>query len=193
MDEKTIVKVTNRDAGQVGYTLPDRNLHRTFAVGETKKIDLEELEQLSYVPGGEYILKNCLIVNDTDALSALNIEVEPEYFYTETEIRKILSTGTLDELEDCLNFAPEGVLELIKKIAVEEELPDTRKRKLISEKTGLNIDNAINVNHIMNTDNKEDTAGTETKTRKASPIQVKSTTPQRKTAASKYKVVNEGK
>ena len=193
MDEQTIVNVTNRDDGQVGYTLPDRNLHRTFAVGETKKISMEELQQLSYTLGGEYILKHCLIVNDTDALSALNIEVEPEYFYTETEVKKLLATGTLDELEDCLNFAPEGVIDLIKKIAVEDELPDTRKRKLISEKTGFNIDNAINVNHIMNADNeKEDTAGAEVKARKASPMKVESTTPQRKAAAPKYKVVSEG-
>lgn len=190
MSEKVIVNVTNRDNGQVGYTLPDRNLHRTFMAGETKKIELEELQQLSYIPGGEYILKNCLIVNDKEALSALNLEVEPEYFYTETEVRKLLATGTLDELEDCLNFAPEGVLDLIKKIAVDDELPDTRKRKLISEKTGLNIDNAINVNHIMNIE--ETAAATEVKTRKASPMKVESATPQRKTSSSKYKVISEG-
>lgn len=190
MEENTFVNVTNRDSGQVGYTLPDRNLHRTFAVGETKKISLEELQQLSYVPGGEYILKNCLIVNNTDALSALNLEVEPEYFYTETEVRKILTEGSLDQLEDCLNFAPEGVLDLIKKIAVEEELPDTRKRKLISEKTGFNIDNAINVNHIVDADSGSEEAEEAAPKRKATPLNTESSAPIRKTATpSKYNVV----
>lgn len=190
MDEKTIVNVTNRESGQVGYTLPDGNLHRTFAVGETKKIPLEELQQLSYVPGGEYLLKNCLIVNNTDALSALNIEVEPEYFYTEIEIKKILSEGTLDELEDCLNFAPEGVIDLVKKIAVEEEIPDVRKRDLISEKTGFNINSAISVNHIMKEEDIAD-AETEVKVRKASPITSESASPQRKASTPKYKIVGE--
>lgn len=190
MEENTFVNVTNRDSGQVGYTLPDRNLHRTFAVGETKKISLEELQQLSYVPGGEYILKNCLIVNNTDALSALNLEVEPEYFYTETEVRKILTEGSLDQLEDCLNFAPDGVLDLIKKIAVEEELPDTRKRKLISEKTGFNIDNAINVNHIVDADSGSEDVEEAAPKRKAAPLNAESSAPTRKTATpSKYNVV----
>lgn len=190
MEENTFVNVTNRDSGQVGYTLPDRNLHRTFAVGETKKISLEELQQLSYTPGGEYILKNCLIVNNTDALSALNLEVEPEYFYTETEVRKILAEGSLDQLEDCLNFAPDGVLDLIKKIAVEEELPDTRKRKLISEKTGFNIDNAINVNHIVDADSGSEDVEEAVPKRKAAPLNTESSAPVRKaTVPSKYNVV----
>ena len=190
MEENTFVNVTNRDSGQVGYTLPDKNLHRTFAVGETKKISLEELQQLSYVSGGEYILKNCLIVNNTDALSALNLKVEPEYFYTETEVRKILTEGSLDQLEDCLNFAPDGVLDLIKKIAVEEELPDTRKRKLISEKTGFNIDNAINVNHIVDADSGSEETEEAAPKRKAAPLNAESSAPTRKTATpSKYNVV----
>lgn len=192
MDDKTIVNVTNRDAGQVVYSLPDRGIKRTFNAGESKKIELEELRQLSYATGGEFLLKNCLVVNNTDALSALNIEVEPEYFYTEAEVKTLLTTGTLDELEDCLNFAPEGVIDLVKKIAVDEEIPDTRKRKLITEKTGFSIDNAINVNHIMNEDT-EETAEAPTKTRKAAPLKTAASTPVRKAAASKYKVVSEGK
>ena len=188
--EQKIISVTNRNAGWTGYTLPDTNTNRQFAPKETKKIPLEELQQLQYAPGGEYMLKNCFIINDMDALTALNMEnVEPEYFYTETEVRTLLETGTLDQLEDCLNFAPDGVIDLIKTIAVEIELPDTRKRKLISEKTGLNIDNAIMVNTIMATE--EDSAPTEVKSRKAAPINAASSTPTRKAEpVSKYKVVS---
>ena len=188
--EQKIISVTNRNAGWTGYTLSDTNTNRQFAPRETKKIPLEELQQLQYAPGGEYMLKNCFIINDMDALTALNMEnVEPEYFYTETEVRTLLETGTLDQLEDCLNFAPDGVIDLIKTIAVETELPDTRKRKLISEKTGLNIDNAIMVNTVMATE--EDSAPTEVKSRKAAPINAASSTPTRKAEpVSKYKVVS---
>ena len=188
--EQKIISVTNRNAGWTGYVIPDTGVTRNFSPRETKKIPLEELQQLQYVPGGESILRECFVINDTDALTALNMEnMEPEYFYTETEVRTLLETGTLDQLEDCLNFAPEGVIDLIKLIAVETELPDTRKRKLISEKTGLNIDNAIMVNTVMATE--EDSAPTEVKSRKAAPINAASSTPTRKAEpVSKYKVVS---
>lgn len=186
--EQKIISVTNRNAGWTGYVIPDTGVTRNFSPRETKKIPLEELQQLQYVPGGENILRECFVINDTDALSALNMEnMEPEYFYTETEVRQLLESGTLDQLEDCLNFAPEGVIDLIKLIAVETELPDTRKRKLISEKTGLNIDNAIMVNTVMATE--EDVAPAEVKTRKAVPISG-TTAPVCKAAAPKYKVVS---
>lgn len=182
-----MIQVTNRDSGDVGYTLPDSGLHRVFAPGETKTVPLSELQALQWVPGGEFTLRELLIVNNRDALSALNMEVEPEYFYTEADIRKILLEGTLDQLEDTLNFAPEGVIDLIKKIAVETELPDTRKRKMITAKTNFNIDNAIHVNTVMNTE--DDNTNVEDKVRKTTPIvKTEPAAPARKTTP-QYKVV----
>ena len=189
MSDTQLITVTNRDSGHVGYTISERGIHRTFAARETKQIPLEELKQLQWVPGGEYILKHLLIVNDRDALSALNMEVEPEYFYTEDELKKILSPeGTLDQLRDFLDYSPEGGKELIKKLAVEMELPDTRKRKIISEATGFSIDNAINVNAILNA---EDAQSEEEKPargqRRAIPIR-EDVAPTRRTTP-QYKVV----
>lgn len=163
------IKVTNRSQGYTGYKIPDSNVSRRFSPGESKNLPIEELQQLQWVPGGEYLLRNALIINDKDALSVLNMnDVEPEYFYTEDDIRKLLDTGSLDQLEDTLNFAPAGVLELIQKIAVETEVPDIRKRDMISKKTGFNINNAITVNHIM-ADETSEVEETSTK-RKAPPI-----------------------
>lgn len=183
-----IVEVTNRNNGYTGYVIPDLNRRRNFAPGETKKIELDELRQLSYMEGGEYLLKNYFIINNKDALSQLNLDVEPEYFYTEKEIRDILFNGSLDQLEDTLNFAPNGVLELIKQIAVKEEIPDTRKRKLISDKTGFNIDNAIHINEVMN-DEEDNKAEEPEKVRKVSQAEGQ---PVRKVEipADKYKVVS---
>lgn len=189
MSEIRTVNVTNRDSGHVGYKIPERGIHRAFAAGETKQIPLDELQQLQWVPGGEYILKHLLIVNDRDALSALNMEVEPEYFYTEEDIKKLLSPeGTLDQLRDFLDYSPEGGKELIKKLAVEMELPDTRKRKIISEATGFNIDNAINVNAILNVeDNQTEEAESNKGQRRAAPIK-EDAAPARRTTP-QYKVV----
>ena len=74
------------------------------------------------------------MIDDNETLDSLNMgNQEPEYFYTEADVKKLLLEGTLDQLEDALNFAPEGVLKLIQDIAVAIEVPDTRKRKMISE------------------------------------------------------------
>lgn len=192
MSNNKKVKVFNRNAGATSYVIPDLGIHRNFEVGESKEIDLQELIQLSYIPGGEYVLKNCLVINDTDALSALNMDVEPEYFYSDADITKLLTEGTLDQLEDALNFAPTGVIDVIKKQAVEMKLPDTRKRELISEKTGFNIDNAINVNRIMD---EEEVAAVDTnKKRKAQPINASSasTSGRKAPIPQKYNVVKKG-
>jgi hypothetical protein len=187
---ETMIKVTNRDSGNVGYLIPDSGVHRSFAPGETKTVPLEELKQLQWVPGGDYMLKNLLIVNNKDALSALNMEVEPEYFYTEVEIKKLLNEGSLDQLKDALDYAPDGAIELIKKIAVDTQLPDMRKRKIISEATGFNIDNAINVNNVLNSEDDSETAeDTSSKSaRRAAPI-ITEQEPLVTKPASKYKVV----
>lgn len=187
--ENEMVIVTNRNNGYTGYQIPDTGVSRNFAPGESKRISKEELMQLSYIEGGEYLLKNYLIVNNDKTLEELNISVQPEYYYTEEEIKELLTAGSLDQLEDTLNFAPDGVIEIIKDMAVKMELPDTRKRKMISEKTGFNIDNAIRVNVVMAEDQIKD-EHSEPIERKASPINVESDTPQRKAAPiKKYKVV----
>lgn len=168
MSEQIIVEVRNRDSGAVGYSIKDMGIWRNFQPGETKKIPLEELQTLQHQPGGEYTLRELLMVKDKDALSALNIETEPEYFYTEAEIEELLRIGTLDQLKDCLDFAPDGVIEIIKKMAVEMKLPDTLKRDAITEKTGFNINNAIMVNQVM--DAPAENAVEEQKTRRTAPI-----------------------
>ena len=186
--ENKMIKVTNRANGVVGYSLPDLRLHRNFQPGESKNIALDELIQLQYIPGGEYTLKNLLIVNDKSALEeVLNIIAEPEYFYTEADVVNLLKTGTLDELKDCLDFAPKGVIEILKSKAVELEIPDTQKREAISKKTGFNIENAIMVNRIMNAGPQETSEEDKPKTRRTTPAEKGG----RRAAAPKYKVTEQ--
>jgi hypothetical protein len=203
MTKETLVPVRNRNNGFTGYRIPDRNIWRNFAPGETKQISVEELQQLQYQPGGDYTLKNLLVVENAEALKMLNMQVEAEYSYTEADIRNVLLNGTLDQVKDFLDFAPEGAIEIAKEIAVKEELPDTRKRAAISEATGFNIDNAINVNHVMNAEDPkpvaeekkerraEIPAGTATtKQRRASvPVATAEPKAEAKSATPNYKVV----
>ena len=142
-----LVKVQNRDNGSVGYTIPDlNNLHRTYQPNETKNITMDELRKLSYVPGGMEILKNYLVILDEEAREEILSDVEPEYYLTKDGVKQLLLEGSLDALLDCLDFAPSGVVDLVKDVAVEIELNDVKKRDAILNKTGFNVTNAINFN-----------------------------------------------
>jgi hypothetical protein len=54
-----------------------------------------------------------------------------------------MKEGSLDEFLDCLDFAPVGVIDLIKRYAVALPLNDHNKRKAIKDKLGYDIDAAI--------------------------------------------------
>lgn len=189
LDKNTIIKVTNRSNGSTGYTIPDLgNLHRSFQSGETKELTMEELRKLSYIPGGMFLLRNNLVLDNPEAVAELLNEVEPEYYYTEEDVKNLLTTGTLAQFEDCLDFAPEGTINLVKKLSVELELNDVSKRKALLEKTGFNVTSAIEANQM------DEEVVTETKTRRAAAITKTpiTTTSGRRSApvASKYKVVS---
>ena len=125
LDKNTLVKVTNRDNGSVGYSIPDLgNLQRRFEAGETKEVTMEELRKLSYTIGGMVILQEYLLIHNNEAVEELLGQVEPEYYYEESDVKDLLEKGSLDALKDCLDFAPEGTIELVKKVAVETELND---------------------------------------------------------------------
>ena len=153
--DDTLINVRNRNNGTTGYILPDSNVRRSFAPKETKKIPFGELRSLQYAPGGSYLLDNLLIVEDKEALDLLNMKVEPEYFYDEKKIKDLLYTGSMDEFLDFLDFATVGAIEIAKDIAVKEEIPDNRKREAISKKTGFDINNAIMINKIMDTEDEK--------------------------------------
>jgi hypothetical protein len=182
-----LVSVRNRNNGTTGYTL-DNDFHRNFNPGETLRIPFSELERLQYAPGGQYLLDNYLVVESEEALENLNMEVEPEYFYDENTIKELLlASDNIDAFEDFLNFAPNGAIELAKTIAVKEQIPDVRKRNMLSKKTGLNISNAIMVNEIMNAE--EEKKVEEAPKRKA-PVEKASTeAPKRKAPEPEKKIV----
>ena len=189
--DDAIIKVRNRNNGRTGYTLPDSNVKRSFAPGETKNIPFGELKSLQYAPGGAYMLENLLVVEDAEALKDLNMSVEPEYFYDEKKIKDLLLNGSMDALLDFLDFATEGAIEIAKDIAVKEKIPDVRKREAISKKTGFNIDNAIKVNEIMDAEDQSEESKTEKKERRVK-VEEETAKPARRVETPKYNVVSKG-
>ena len=148
LDDNFIVEVLNRSDGSAGYTIEDTGVHRTFTSGEIKKIPMGELRALSYMPGGDVLLRHFLQIRNREAIEELIGEVEPEYNYTSEDVMRIMTDGTMDQFLDMLDFAPEGVRDMIKSYAVKYELNDVRKREAIFQKYGFNVDNAIRNNRL---------------------------------------------
>lgn len=186
IDDKEIISVTNRNNGTTGYVIPDLgNLHRSFTPGETKKLTMEELRKLSYVAGGRYILENYLIIDNEDAIAELLSEVEPEYHYGEEEVKELLLKGSAEQLMDALDFAPAGVIDLIKNYAVDLKINDLQKREIILEKTGFNVSSAIFINEETSDEATEEV----TTGRRAAPVKTeRKATPAKPTR--QYKVVS---
>ena len=136
--------VTNRSASRVFYAVPELGIKsRQFEPGETKRISYAELEGLGFMPGGMELIRDYLLIKDEEARDELVGNVEPEYNMTEKEVRELILTGSMDEWLDALDFAPEGVIDLIKNLSVAIPLSDTNKMKAFQDKKGVNLERMI--------------------------------------------------
>lgn len=194
--DKKMVKVTNRSNSLVGYQIPEMHITRRFGVNETKTISVEELYALYARKGGKSLIKNHLVIDDENIVNELIYNVQPEYYYTATEVKALLATGTEDQLLDALDFAPAGVIDMIKDEAVKSKLNDVRKREIIHEKTGFNVTAAITAN-----EESEKVVATAPTARRSTPItaetkyetlsvshEAESNTPTRRVTAPRYSV-----
>ena len=173
--------VKNRSAGIVVYSIPEDNIKRRFTAGETKRISYEELLKLSYQPGGREMMVNFLQIQSIGVPKSLGINPQPEYYMSEKDVVELLENGSLDQFLDCLDYAPEGVIELVKKFAVSLPLTDFKKREALKAKTGLDVDKAVQ-NSGKEPDTKEEAA---VKEAVKAPASGRRTTPT-------YNVVNQG-
>ena len=144
------MKVRNRSTSTVSYSVPDLNIKRVFVTGEVKEIPQKELEILVQQPGGRVILTEYLQVSKEDITKLDVIQPEQEYFYTDEDVKRIMLYGTLDEFLDMLDFAPEGVMDMIKTYAVQLPLSDMYKINALRDKTGFDsakaLENSIDEN-----------------------------------------------
>lgn len=143
INQDTMYNVKNRSASTVVYRIPESNLRREFAPGEVKKIPFGELEKLTYQQGGREMLEQFLQIIDEAVTNDLNVHREIEYDMSEAQVRDLLISGSLDAFLDALDFAPIGVIDLIKSMAVKLPLTDLNKRKALKDKTGFDVDKAL--------------------------------------------------
>ena len=143
IEQNTMYNVKNRSSSVVVYKIPETNLRREFAPGETKRVPFGELEKLTYQEGGRELLENFLQILEEEVTTDLNVKREIEYNMSEAEVAELLRTGSLDAFLDALDFAPIRVIDLIKSVAVQLPLTDIDKRKALKQKTGFDVDKAL--------------------------------------------------
>lgn len=186
MDKFYIVK--NRSASRVVYSVVDNRgmtISRQFMPGQEMKISFEELEKLTYQPGGKELIANFLQVKSLQATQELGVPTEPEYNMSEQDIVNLLTNGSLDAFLDCLDFAPVGVIDLVKKFAIDLPLNDIQKRRALKDKTGFDVSEALR--HIEEeTAEDKNAEAPQTKQRRVQTEEI----PAGRRTAPKYKIVS---
>ena len=118
------------------------------------------------------------------------MKVEPEYYLDDKGVIALLKDGSVNELLDCLDFAPAGVLDLVQKYAIDLPLTDTRKSKAIKDKTGFDV--ALALKHKAELEAEATEAGEQTESGMAVERRVKKNEQQETTGrrtSPKYNVV----
>lgn len=182
--------VKNRSAGVATYKIPELGVRRTFSPGETKKISAEELEKLTYRPGGMALLANFLQIIEPEAIAKVGLNPQPEYNMSEQDIINLMKTGSIDEFLDCLDFAPPGVIDLIKKFSVSLPMTDFQKVNALKAKTGFDASAALKHEMESKEDNGQDTilkTSGERRVKKEEPL------PEGRRTTPKYNVVSADK
>ena len=169
----TMFRVKNRGASTVVYKIADKGIRREFKPGQVMQISAEELEELTFQPGGTLILSQFLQIMDLEDIQAARIKTEPEYHMSEQDVAKLITSGSLDAFLDCLDFAPISVIDLIKKLAIDIPMVDIQKRKALKEKTGFDVEAALKHNE----ESKEETQKTILKTDNSGERRVKNDAP----------------
>lgn len=153
MEDSTKIVVKNRLNVPIIYYIPDMGIRRQFQGREEKTLTFEEMRKLSYVPGGESIIKDYLIIKDKNAIEELNLDIQPEYFYEKQQVIQLLKNGSMDEFLDCLDFAPEGVIQLLKNCAVQLPLNDVAKREVLLDKLDFDVAKTIDIRKATSQNN----------------------------------------
>ena len=151
-----IVEITNLLDCTCGYVVDLTGVRRILPPHASFKVKAGELRELNYQLGGQELLQNYIRVENKALAQEFGVDVDntPEYNWGRKEVIDCLNNADIDVLLDALDFAPDGIKQLIADVAVEIEVTDTNKRKAIAEKLGYDVDAMINNKHMA--EKKED-------------------------------------
>lgn len=159
VENTDMIKVRNFTDQRIVYLIPEMNCRRDFSGFETKEVPAEELRALWFKSGGKNILTNYLGVDNQELAEEFEItedEFTHEYSWTNKDIDRVLTSGSIDELADALDYAPIGIIETLVSRAVALRIPDMNKRKLIKEMTNKDITKMITYTEFLEEDISEE-------------------------------------
>lgn len=154
MTDDKLIDVQNLTDYQVGYIVPEVGTKRGFMPQQCRQIAAGELRAVYAAPGGESLFTDYLAIKDKELASEFNISTdafEHEYNWTQKEVDNVLLYGSLDKLKDALEYAPQGIVDLIIDRAIAVKLPDNNKLAAIKEFTGRDIASMIQLARSLET------------------------------------------
>lgn len=132
------MKVMNRSTGTAGYSLPELNIRRVFNVGEIKELKDKEILALYNTDAGRLMLCQILQVQNKEFVQK---EIWPdapvEYFWTIEDIKKCMLEESAELFAETLEYAPEGVVDIMKDLAWRTPLTDLNKCTIMKQKLGF--------------------------------------------------------
>lgn len=154
MTDDELIDIQNLTDYQVGYIVPEVGTKRGFMPQQCRQIAAGELRAVYAAPGGESLFTDYLAIKDKELASEFNISTdafEHEYNWTQKEVDNVLLYGSLDKLKDALEYAPQGIVDLIIDRAIAVKLPDNNKLAAIKEFTGRDIASMIQLARSLET------------------------------------------
>lgn len=145
--DNTKIAVQNLTNNDVVYIDDNGGIARrmVFHAQQTIPVEKEVIERMQYDTGGAVLLKDFLSVKDDDMRTDIGIPADQiEYNWTKEDVKNLLTSGEEDALRDALDFAPQGIIDMIIDMAVAMPLNDRNKVEIIAEATGRNIEMMIN-------------------------------------------------
>lgn len=153
------MKVVNRSDGQVVYVLPELNIRRVFNIGEDKDLENDEVEALWQSPGGVELIQNYLLIEDKEWIKNHWREVPLEYFWSIEDIKKCLLEDPIDLFQETLDYAPDGVLDIMKRLSWQLPLNDLNKMDAIQNHKRLMFNVQAAIKNMKPVDDEEKNSG----------------------------------
>lgn len=142
---ETMIEVINTSSGSAGYVPEMSTVSKKWErQGATKKVKLGELRDVIGTTGG-YVLfsENILLIRDPEAREELGLPELDEYVLTDKEIKELLLNKSIDELEEVVQNCTDDMLDTITTTAINEEVSDLNRIKVIEDYTGVDVIEAI--------------------------------------------------
>lgn len=154
VSDDTLVTIENMVGHDVSYIVSSLGVRRKLMPGVPFQVTAKELRALYGEPGGEVMIRSFIRVKNEQLQREFGIPADQvEYNWTVKDVDDVLLNKEEDYLLDALDFAPEGIVDLILQRAIELELPNMNKRKAIMNKTGVNITKSIENRHVYDSEN----------------------------------------